>query len=84
VVRELGLDTKAVPLALSGGVLVASTGYRERFLNALRSMGLVAAPLTLVPEPARGAVRLALAALPRDEPAPGSARAGGQGSRQHG
>ena len=63
VVRELRLETKPVPLALAGGVLLASAGYRERFLQALASLGTVPAPLTLVPEPAQGAVRLALARL---------------------
>jgi len=36
------------------------SGYRERFQNGLAALGVTATPLTLVSEPARGAVRLAL------------------------
>src|SRR5262249_47708690 len=58
--RQLGLGP-AFPVALAGGLLVSSIGYRERFLAALAERGLTADPVTLVTEPAEGAVRLALA-----------------------
>jgi N-acetylmuramic acid 6-phosphate etherase len=57
--RSLGLDS-AFPVALAGGLLLSSTDYRDRFLAALADRGLTAAPVTLVTEPAEGAVRLAL------------------------
>ena len=50
------------PVALAGGLL-AAPGYRERFLAALAARGLTAAPVALVPEPAEGAVKLALDAI---------------------
>jgi N-acetylglucosamine kinase-like BadF-type ATPase len=53
------------PLALAGGLLIASASYRERFLTTLSGRGLTADPTTLVCEPAEGAVRLALAACNR-------------------
>jgi N-acetylmuramic acid 6-phosphate etherase len=57
--RQLNLRG-AFPVALAGGLLVASPAYRERFLVALTARGLNAGPVTLVTEPAEGAVRLAL------------------------
>jgi N-acetylglucosamine kinase-like BadF-type ATPase len=54
--------TGPVPLALAGGVLLSSASYRQRFLHALSSRGVQAASVTLVSQPAEGAVRLALAA----------------------
>lgn len=52
-------DAKAVPLALSGGMLLAFATYRDRFLAALASGGITPTPLTLIEEPALGAVKLA-------------------------
>jgi N-acetylmuramic acid 6-phosphate etherase len=63
VARSLNMDTKAVPLALAGGVLLTSACYRARLLQELGTQGVVPAPVTLVPEPARGALLLASAAL---------------------
>jgi N-acetylmuramic acid 6-phosphate etherase len=57
--RSLGLRS-AFPVALAGGLLVSSAGYRDRFLAALADRGLHADPVALVTEPAEGAVRLAL------------------------
>ncbi|WP_390891127.1 N-acetylglucosamine kinase [Gemmata palustris] len=57
--RALDLGA-SFPVALAGGLLVSGPGYRERFLAALSERGLTAAPVTLVREPAEGAVRLAL------------------------
>jgi N-acetylglucosamine kinase-like BadF-type ATPase len=58
--RQLGLGP-AFPVALAGGLLVSSAGFRARFLDALRDRGLTADPVATVHEPAEGAVRLALA-----------------------
>lgn len=49
----------AVPLALAGGLFLASRMYRDRFLHALAEQGYQAHPLTRVSEPALGAVRRA-------------------------
>jgi N-acetylmuramic acid 6-phosphate etherase len=66
VARQLDFGPAPVPFALAGGLLVGGAGYRERFLKELKSMGVVAEPVALVTEPARGAVRLAAgAAAPR-------------------
>jgi N-acetylmuramic acid 6-phosphate etherase len=59
--RQLHLERLPLPVALAGGVLLASPSYRERVLTALNSDGLRAEPVTLVHEPAEGAVQLALA-----------------------
>ncbi|HYT93056.1 MAG TPA: N-acetylmuramic acid 6-phosphate etherase, partial [Gemmataceae bacterium] len=61
VVRQLGWQ-HAVPLALAGGCLLASASYREQVVCQLETMGLTFAPVTPVPEPAVGAVRLARSA----------------------
>jgi hypothetical protein len=51
-----------VPTALAGGLLLGSEGYRARVLNSLQEAGVNAGPVTLVKEPAEGAVRRACAA----------------------
>jgi N-acetylmuramic acid 6-phosphate etherase len=58
--RQLSLERAPLPLALAGGVLLASSGYRDKILTALGARGLRAEPVNLVREPAEGAVRLAL------------------------
>jgi N-acetylmuramic acid 6-phosphate etherase len=58
VARQLKLDSP-VPLALAGGLLLASASYRQRLLQALADAHLRVEPVTLVPEPAEGAVRIA-------------------------
>jgi N-acetylmuramic acid 6-phosphate etherase len=58
--QSLGLAA-TVPVALAGGLLTSCHGYRSRFLNALKARGLTADPVTIVTEPAEGAIRLALA-----------------------
>jgi N-acetylmuramic acid 6-phosphate etherase len=63
--RQLGPGRESVPLALAGGVLVGSPSYRQRVLDALAARGLQCDPVTLVREPAEGAVRLAVALHPR-------------------
>jgi N-acetylmuramic acid 6-phosphate etherase len=57
-VRQLGWASGSLPVALAGGVLRASTAYRTRVLMALGSLGWLAAPGSLVDEPAEGALRL--------------------------
>jgi N-acetylmuramic acid 6-phosphate etherase len=57
--RALGFDQSAVPLGLSGGVLRASVGYRQRILAVLQSLGIRADPIAVVREPAEGALQLA-------------------------
>jgi N-acetylmuramic acid 6-phosphate etherase len=53
--------TRRCPLALAGGLLLASASYRDRVLKSLAAFqGILPEPITLVPEPAEGAVRLAL------------------------
>ena len=59
VIRRLEL-TGAAPCALAGGVIVKGRALRAAFTEAVNGLGFELAPLTLVPEPAQGAVRLAL------------------------
>jgi N-acetylmuramic acid 6-phosphate etherase len=59
VVRQLGLPPQEVPLALAGGLLVHSIPYRQAVLRGLASLALYADPVTPVPEPAEGALRIA-------------------------
>jgi N-acetylmuramic acid 6-phosphate etherase len=58
VVRKLKLPQR-VPLAITGGALLKGENYRQQFLGALRAAGVNADPVTLVEEPALGAVRIA-------------------------
>jgi N-acetylmuramic acid 6-phosphate etherase len=66
VAQTLDVGRSGVPVALSGGVLLASTTYRQSVLIALESLGVRAEPVAIVREPAQGALRLALA--PHGEP----------------
>lgn len=59
VIRRLEL-TGAAPCALAGGVIVKGRALRAAFMEAMNGLGFELAPLTLVHEPAQGAVRLAL------------------------
>jgi N-acetylglucosamine kinase-like BadF-type ATPase len=61
VVRKLQEPAARVPLALTGGMLLGSPGYRAAFLTALDQLGIVPASVTPVAEPAEGAVRMACA-----------------------
>ncbi len=56
---KLALPLQRLPLALTGGAILNDSGYRERFLAALRADGLEPEPVTLVEEPALGALRVA-------------------------
>jgi N-acetylmuramic acid 6-phosphate etherase len=69
--RSLGLGAQ-FPIALAGGLLASCTGYRTRFLAAVAERGLQADPVTIVTEPAEGAVRLALALDPATSSVPSS------------
>jgi N-acetylmuramic acid 6-phosphate etherase len=60
VARQLGWKDP-VPVALAGGLLVGSDGYRQKVLQSLRERGLQVEPVVVVEEPAQGAVKLARA-----------------------
>lgn len=62
VVRRLDL-AGAVPCAVAGGVIVSGHSVRTQFEEAVARLGLTLQPITPVPEPALGAVRLAQAAI---------------------
>lgn len=57
--RKLGLPADRLPLAITGGVILNSLHYRERFLACVRSLGIQPEPVTPVEEPAEGAIRIA-------------------------
>ncbi len=61
VIGQLQL-TGPVPCALAGGVIVAGRIVRQQFESAAWQLGLNLDPITPVPEPAIGAIRLAQAA----------------------
>lgn len=54
-----GLTRDGVPVALTGGLLLRSEPFRERFLAELRTCGVTPGPVGLVDDPAVGAVVLA-------------------------
>jgi N-acetylglucosamine kinase-like BadF-type ATPase len=54
-----GLPRDGVPVALTGGLLLQSEAFRERFLKELRNCGVTPGPVGLVDDPAVGAVVLA-------------------------
>jgi N-acetylglucosamine kinase-like BadF-type ATPase len=58
-VRQMHWLKHPIPTALSGGLFLHSGMYRTRFLEYLRQEGVHPDPVTLVEEPARGAVLLA-------------------------
>jgi N-acetylglucosamine kinase-like BadF-type ATPase len=59
VARKLKLPHKNTPLALAGGVLLGLDGLRGGLLHWLNGSDFVFAPITPVPQPVLGAVRLA-------------------------
>ncbi|MHB8902530.1 MAG: N-acetylglucosamine kinase [Thermoguttaceae bacterium] len=61
VARTLWLHATSFPLALTGGVLCASSTLRLRLESHLWHLGLSAAPIALVEQPVAGAVKLAQA-----------------------
>jgi N-acetylmuramic acid 6-phosphate etherase len=56
---DLGLPSRAVPLALAGGVLLHSETYRASFLKYLQEDGVQLTVVTPVPDPAVGAIVIA-------------------------
>ena len=60
VARKLGLAGQKLPLAVTGGVVLANASYRDQIVSALKTLGVDADPVTSVTEPAAGAVRIAL------------------------
>jgi hypothetical protein len=66
VARSLGWPVGPLPLAAAGSFLLSATALRRAMLDDLAGRGYQPA-LTLVPEPARGAVILAGRALADDD-----------------
>lgn len=60
VARKLDLTGQKLPVAVTGGVVLANVGFREQIVAALQVCGIIADPVTPVTEPAEGAVRIAL------------------------
>lgn len=65
VVQQLAL-AGPVPCGLAGGVIVKGTALRVAFVEAAAALGCDLAPVSLVSEPARGAVTLALGQIGGD------------------
>jgi N-acetylglucosamine kinase-like BadF-type ATPase len=63
---KLGIATRSVPLALTGGAILNSEWYRHRFLEALSTLNLRVESIHLVHEPAEAALRVARRLLPRE------------------
>lgn len=61
VANKLGWSETPFPLALAGGLVLASSVLQNRLEAHVNSLGLAAAPVTNVPEPVLGAVKLAQA-----------------------
>jgi hypothetical protein len=59
VARELSGMERPFPLAIAGGLLLASDRYRGSVLDAVRGAGLAPDPVTMVDDPAEGALQLA-------------------------
>jgi N-acetylglucosamine kinase-like BadF-type ATPase len=60
VVRALTFVEQPLPVALAGGVLVSSEMYRAKVLEAFADVGIHTARVTVVADPAEGAVLLAM------------------------
>jgi N-acetylglucosamine kinase-like BadF-type ATPase len=60
VARALRLDAAPIPLALTGGLILNAALLRTEVLRTAYARGLNFQPVTLVHDPVRGAVRLAL------------------------
>ena len=54
-----GLPREGLPVALTGGLVIESAMYRDRFLSELRACGVTPGPVGLVDDPVVGAVVLA-------------------------
>jgi N-acetylglucosamine kinase-like BadF-type ATPase len=64
VARQLDLMGSPTPLALAGGVLVRSDFYRRRLLSAIEAAGVHPDDVSLVSDPALGAIHIARSLLP--------------------
>jgi N-acetylglucosamine kinase-like BadF-type ATPase len=62
VVKQLNLP-RGFPLAIAGGLLLGSTSYREKLLQALAKRQIRQGAVNCVHEPAEGALRLACVRL---------------------
>lgn len=60
VTRTLRLQSVTIPLALAGGLILNAASLRSEVLRTASARGLNFQPVTLVHDPVRGAVRLAL------------------------
>ena len=58
-IRQIGWDGRTAPCALGGGVAVHVRWVREAFVAHARELDLQLDPLTLVPRPVEGAIRMA-------------------------
>jgi N-acetylglucosamine kinase-like BadF-type ATPase len=58
-VQRAQLPFTDLPTALGGGLFLHNSSYREAFLTQLRAAGIHPEPVTVVEEPARGAIVLA-------------------------
>jgi N-acetylglucosamine kinase-like BadF-type ATPase len=58
-VRNAGLPSDGVPVALTGGLLLHSALFRGLFLDGLRTLGVTPHPVGLVENPAVGAIVMA-------------------------
>ena len=65
VARKLDLSRQKLPLAMTGGVILANAAFQQKIVASLRSLGIDADPVTAVAEPAEGAVRIATDGLAR-------------------
>ena len=59
VTARLELGEEAIPLALTGGLVLGTELVRTRLLEVLEESGIRFTPVKLVPDPVVGAVRLA-------------------------
>jgi N-acetylglucosamine kinase-like BadF-type ATPase len=69
VARSLGWASGVLPVAAAGGFLLSATAVLQALCDGVTKKGYQAA-LTLVPDPARGAVLLAERALAGETPSP--------------
>jgi N-acetylmuramic acid 6-phosphate etherase len=59
VAKKLNLDAARLPLAVTGGVIIANASFRQQIVADLAKLGCEADPVCTVREPAEGAIRIA-------------------------
>jgi N-acetylmuramic acid 6-phosphate etherase len=69
VARRLYTEKQTIPLALTGGLVVQSELFRNQLLRSLEMQSVTATPVTLVTEPAEGALKRAAALVNSPTPA---------------